>query len=165
MRTIIIGLAFLMLYTSASFGTQVYKWTDENGHVHFSQTKPKQNESENLSIKDKERTTSLSKKQLIGEWHSDDEGKEVFILSENKFSIDKERGVEYAHMSGTWELMNGRILLNITEGYVRKGTSYRNSKQKNLKGVKMSALVTHITAKELKILNSKGSTNYTKAQN
>jgi hypothetical protein len=165
MRTTIIGLAFLMLYTSSSFGTQLYKWTDENGQVHFSQTKPKHNESENLTIKDKERTTSLSKTQLIGEWHSDDEGKEVFILSENKFSIEKKRGIEYTHMSGTWELMNGRILLNITEGFIRKGTSFRNSERKNLKGVKLSALITHITAKELKILDSKGSTNYTKTQN
>jgi hypothetical protein len=61
--------------------------------------------------------------------------------------------------------MNGRILLNITEGFIRKGTSFRNSEQKNLKGVKLSALITHITAKELKILDSKGSTNYTKTQN
>ncbi len=165
MNKIIVGLAAIFFYSSSSIAAQLYKWTDENGQVHFSQSKPKHQDPERLRIKEQRRSASISREQLIGEWRSDDDGKEVFVLTENGFTVDKQKGGEIAHMSGTWQLMSGRILLNITKGYIERGSSIRNSQRKSLKGVKLSALITHISENELKIMDSNGRTNYTRSPN
>ncbi len=164
MKKIIIVLTVSLLYSYTSLAGQLYKWTDEDGRIHFSQTKPKDQNTERMYIEAERQGTPITKEELIGEWQSNDEGKEHFILTESRFSIDKQRGDESMHMSGTWKLINKRIFLNVTHGYIEKGASFKDSVRKSLKETVLSALITHLTESELKIMDPKGSTKYTKIQ-
>lgn len=42
----VLGIMFFM----PSYGAKVYKWTDENGQVHFSQTPPREETSEGVRV-------------------------------------------------------------------------------------------------------------------
>lgn len=61
---IIILILTLMMYTNTSY-SEIYKWVDENGNTHFSDSKPEDQTSEKLNIKVKTYTGVTFSKSTI----------------------------------------------------------------------------------------------------
>ncbi|MCB1586621.1 MAG: DUF4124 domain-containing protein [Xanthomonadales bacterium] len=50
---IIIFVSLCLLFTTANAKQKYYKWTDENGNVHYSEKKPEDKEAQELKIRSK----------------------------------------------------------------------------------------------------------------
>lgn len=163
MKMAIAALSSVILYSAVCQGEVLYKWVDENDQVHYTHSRPDEYKAEKLVIKNIQPKV-ISRKQLLGEWRSDDEGSEVFQLSDDRFTVVKQREGEYLYMTGTWEIINRQLELDVVDGYIEKTDQSNNREKKYLKGKTITAIITHLSENKLRINDIKGSTNYTKAQ-
>ena len=50
MMRLVVGVVLCVVFGSAAHGAGVYKWTDENGKVHYSDKPPADTESESITV-------------------------------------------------------------------------------------------------------------------
>lgn len=129
----------VMLFSLLAWSTanaKLYKWTDENGEVHYSQTPPpKQGDikpfKEDRFPSDEEITYTLG-----GEWKSTYQGKVILLefIGDGRFNQWRDSRVAFNHLySGQWSVRNRHLVLYYTRadneaGKIGEKNTYKFSK-------------------------------------
>jgi hypothetical protein len=137
-------LCLLLCTTQSSDAAGIYKWVDENGQVHFSQTKPNQHEAHRIgdtmqsgndvAVPAIGRCQTLAE-QLVGDWRGQDKQQRIVFrfydddmffdnsTTSHAFMIDYGRQGQL--QGGHWKLKGSSIIFVIKKrGHVKHKRPY-----------------------------------------
>lgn len=88
-NTLLLSLIFILVIPAAS-ATSVYRWVDEDGHVHFS-SRPKNNNAKKITIKDRYIDSGASTPSLSTEERVEKQKRFLNALDEENNSLHREK--------------------------------------------------------------------------